>query len=122
MDLGVAGQFIAEATGEFALVVRTDGGVEVRVESDFTVSGNRGTVTYSPDTITDSTVFNWLVGKRIIAAVVDDAGALTMTLADGTKISVPPDEEFEAWTLAGPGARKIVSMPGGELTVFSGDK
>jgi hypothetical protein len=48
--------------------------------------------------------------------------APVLAFAGGTLISVPPGPDYEAWTIAGPGGidgLKIVSMPGGELALWS---
>lgn len=44
-----------------------------------------------------------------------------MSLADGSRFSVSASDDYEAWELAGPSGLRMVSTPGGELTVWQGD-
>jgi len=49
-------------------------------------------------------------------------GRLELTFRDASRISVPVGNEFEAWGLTGPGGidgLKIVSLPGGELAIWT---
>ena len=62
----------------------------------------------------------------VLHVVVDDArahqdGSLHLAFADGAHIEVAPDEGYEAWNVTGPGGARIVSLPGGELAVWSAE-
>jgi Family of unknown function (DUF6188) len=49
-------------------------------------------------------------------------GRLELTFHGASRISVPVGNEFEAWGLTGPGGidgLKIVSLPGGELAIWT---
>ena len=52
---------------------------------------------------------------------VQDDGQLHLAFADGAHIEVAPDEGYEAWNVTGPGGARIVSLPGGELAVWSAE-
>jgi hypothetical protein len=45
-------------------------------------------------------------------------GALEMRFDDESLLSVPADNDYEAWTLSGPGQLLIVSGPGGDVSIF----
>jgi len=53
------------------------------------------------------------------SATVDDADVLNLVFSNGASIRVEPDEAYQAWTVAGPDGLLVVSMPGGELAVWS---
>jgi Family of unknown function (DUF6188) len=42
-----------------------------------------------------------------------------MVFSDGSSISVEPDPRYEAWQLHGPETFLLVSLPGGELAIWS---
>lgn len=56
---------------------------------------------------------------RLIVEVSEEGGALRIVLDDGCEIVIPPNDEYEAWRIEGPGDRGVVCMPGGELAVWS---
>lgn len=45
-------------------------------------------------------------------------GHLELTFSDGSTIDVPSGQDYEAWQLTGPAGLKMVSVPGGELSVW----
>jgi len=44
-----------------------------------------------------------------------------MSFADGSRVRVSASDDYEAWELAGPSGLRMVSTPGGDLTVWQGD-
>lgn len=46
-------------------------------------------------------------------------GHLEMEFSDGTRLDVPADDDYEAWTATADNGVRIVSMPGGELAVWA---
>lgn len=60
-----------------------------------------------------------LARTGLIAAAAFDDGRLALDFADGSVIAVPPGGEYEVWQLTGP-AGLLVSLPGGDLSVWSG--
>ncbi|MCP9488807.1 MAG: YtzH-like family protein [Solirubrobacteraceae bacterium MAG38_C4-C5] len=53
------------------------------------------------------------------AALAFKDGRLELWFADGRWLRVPAVEQFEAWTLVGPDGLRLVSLPGGEVAVWS---
>jgi hypothetical protein len=45
-------------------------------------------------------------------------GRLQVHFEDGSHIEVPASQQFEAWNITGPGGLLIVSIPGGDLTIW----
>lgn len=53
-------------------------------------------------------------------ATMDADAALHLELADGTLLVVPPDENYEAWQVYGPGTFLLVCLPGrGQVAVWT---
>ncbi|HSR84732.1 MAG TPA: DUF6188 family protein, partial [Streptosporangiaceae bacterium] len=47
-----------------------------------------------------------------------DDGHLEMTFSDGSAVGVPGTQDYEPWELTGPYGLKVVSIPGGELSIW----
>jgi hypothetical protein len=45
-------------------------------------------------------------------------GHLELAFSDGSTIGVPSAQDYEPWELTGPAGLKMVSVPGGELSVW----
>jgi hypothetical protein len=120
VELGFAGE---KLTGhELGFTVRLDfsGGYEVRVEAVFTVrtaDGDHRVVPGGDDG--GGAVLDALTGRVVTVATADDAGGLRIDLDGGARVLAEADAEYEAWTVAGPGGMKVVSLPGGGLSVWS---
>jgi Family of unknown function (DUF6188) len=61
-----------------------------------------------------------LFGAKVISAVAFKTGSLRLVFDNGLHLSCRADPSFEAWQVTGPGGWRFVSMPGGELAVWSG--
>jgi hypothetical protein len=44
-----------------------------------------------------------------------------VSFADVSRIDVSASDDYEAWEFAGPSGLRMVSTPGGHLTVWQGD-
>jgi Family of unknown function (DUF6188) len=58
-----------------------------------------------------------LLNGEVTHVGVSDDGALFLTVG-GTTLRCGADPDFEAWNYTGPGGRRVVSMPGGELAIW----
>ena len=58
-----------------------------------------------------------LLNADVTAVHVSDNGALELTVG-GTAIHCAPVAHFEAWNVAGPGGRLVVSLPSGGLAIW----
>lgn len=63
-------------------------------------------------------------GLSVLHAALEGAsalkdGRLELRFADGRWLHVPASEAFEAWSLVGPDGLRLISLPGGELAVWS---
>ena len=61
-----------------------------------------------------------LFGAKVLSAVAFKSGSMRLVLDNGWHLNSRADPSFEAWEVLGPGGWRIVSMPGGELAVWSG--
>ncbi|MEU5161253.1 DUF6188 family protein [Streptomyces sp. NPDC020875] len=63
-----------------------------------------------------------LFGATILSAVAFKSGGLRMVFDSGAHLSSSADASFEAWQITGPGGWRFVSLPGGDLGVWSGSR
>jgi hypothetical protein len=91
----------------------------LRIERDFELADAAATtrVCFAPFDGDPPTGLDKLAG--IVNATVQDSfagrdGSLRVGLSNGLVLRVAPDQEYESWTLAGPGG-VLVSLPGGGL-------
>ncbi|WP_329028310.1 DUF6188 family protein [Streptomyces sp. NBC_00690] len=122
MNLNLRGQAVTRVCFDAALTVLTSGDCELRVETEAALQVSSGDhVSFdpeSPDVASPHLVR--LVRDVIAEAKVGRAGDLVIEFESGTKLTVLPDEEYEAWGTVGPGKR-VTCMPGGEIAVWSGE-
>ncbi|WP_032918162.1 DUF6188 family protein [Streptomyces rimosus] len=61
-----------------------------------------------------------LFGAEVVSAVAFKTGSLRLVFDNGLHLDCQADSSFEAWQLTGPEGRRFVSLPGGELAVWTG--
>jgi hypothetical protein len=98
--------------------------IEISIGEPFTLvtpDGRRRTLDPSGDAIDLAPILQ-IVRQVIREGTAFNDGRLELDFSDGSYIKVPAGEDFEAWTLAGPGGAdglKVVSIPGGDLAIWS---
>ncbi|MFQ6397546.1 DUF6188 family protein [Nocardia sp. KC 131] len=123
MELPITGQRVSVAASEYMVEVTTADGFELQIEGDMEIESNRGdrwAVVLADGGGSQSDLEPVLRGA-ITSAVVNSSGTLTIDLDSGNRLVVPPDEEYEAWTLVGPNGYRVVCMPNGELAIWTAD-
>lgn len=123
MELPITGQRVSVVASEYMVEVSTGGGFELQIEGDMEIESGRGdrwSVVLADGGGSQSDLEPVLRGA-ITSAVVNSSGTLTIDLDSGNRLVVPPDEEYEAWTLVGPNGYRVVCMPNGELAIWTAD-
>jgi hypothetical protein len=121
VDLGLAGQKLIGNDAGYTVRLEFSGGYEVRVETAFTLRTPDGDhqVVPAEDVQAAAAMLGVLTGRAVTVSTADDAGGLRIDLDGGVRVLVEADPAYEAWTVAGPGGMKVVSLPGGGLSVWS---
>jgi hypothetical protein len=119
MDLGFAGQPVAGTDFGYTVAVEFGGGYEVRVEVPFNLRVGGHDRMIEPGRDADAPPVAQLAGQVVSLARADDSGGLRIEFVGGARLLAMPDNNFEAWTVAGPGGFKVVCGPGGELSLRS---
>lgn len=120
MDLTLQTHRVDRVSFDYALVLHTDQGAELRVETPGTVTESDGTRTaFDPEAPGDSArVLLRLLHATVSRAERTAGGTLLVTLDNGLGLDVPPHDDYEAWELSFTDGRKVVCMPGGELATW----
>ncbi|WP_144118398.1 DUF6188 family protein [Catellatospora sichuanensis] len=108
---------------DYAFGLRLDDVGEVRIAGKATLgwvdAGVRPeTITLDPerqDVAAGLAVFN----ADVLSSVAFKSGSLRIEFSSGHVLKARPDPQYEAWTTSGPGGMLVVSLPGGELAVWS---
>jgi uncharacterized protein DUF6188 len=119
MDLGFAGQAVVGTDFGYTVALEFGGGYEMRVEVPFTLRIDGLDRIIEPGRDADAPAVAQLSGQVVSLARADDSGGLRIEFVGGARLLATPDNNFEAWTVAGPGGLKVVCGPGGELSVWS---
>lgn len=108
----------------FSLVVADEpaGSFEVRIEQPFVVASHNDELVLDPE----GEPVAMAPALRVLRQDVEQAiafkdGRLEMTFGDGAVLRVPVSEDHEAWNIVGPAGLRIVSLPGGDLAIWSPD-
>lgn len=106
----------------FTLVVDGErGAFEIAIEQPFELErpGDASTELRWPDDPSALAPALALLHGGVEAAVAFKDGRLELRFAGGARLRVAAGEDFEPWTLVGPDGLRLVSVPGGELAVWS---
>lgn len=120
MDLGLQGLTLLSEHVEYSAVLNFTEEYVARIESPFTVHLAKGNFELSPESDPPESFepVRELLGQTVSESIVADSGTLKLTFANGASVQVEPDDDYEAWTVAGPRGMLIVCMPGGELAIW----
>lgn len=121
MEYSLQGQEISRICLDYAVVLETVDGTELRIEAPFKLfSAER----MPPDEVrpdllqeTGSVVVR-LLNAQIIETSIRESGALSLRFASGHHLQCLPDGRFEAWTLVAATGERAVCMPGGGVAYW----
>jgi len=108
---------IVQCRVDHAFTICTDGGMMLRIESDFIFKSAAGNIHQLDPNGKPALLGPALSITRssIVAGLADNRGALHVDFADGSAMDVPADKNYEAWTINGPQGLLLVSCPGGSI-------
>jgi Family of unknown function (DUF6188) len=124
--LPLDGSAVVQCRVDFAFTVLAEGPegtFELRVEQPFEwFAGTDGGAALSIDVAGDPTAAGpalACLNKGIRGGTAFKDGRLELRFEDGLELRVQAGEDYEPWTLTGPGGLRVVSAPGGELSIWS---
>ncbi|MEC3979563.1 DUF6188 family protein [Amycolatopsis sp. H20-H5] len=113
-ELPYQGMSVTQLKIDHSLTLLLDGGAQIVIEGVAFLDGVR----LDPDR-QDVVPALALFEARVRSAVAAGTGELRVEFEDSRRLTVAPDPRYEAWNVAGPGALRVVCVPGGDLTVWS---
>jgi hypothetical protein len=123
--LPLAGQAVTQCRFDYAFTIiagKTESSFEIRIEEPFEFSsrGEGRAITVDPEAepLTMGPALG-VLHQTIDRAVAYKDGRLAVKFAEGDELWVPSGQSFEPWTLVGPAGLRIVSLPDGELAIWS---
>jgi hypothetical protein len=105
---------------DYAVSFGTQNQITVRIEQPFVYTGTDGVehlIVPEADPVQIAPVLA-ITRLSVRAGFAYDDGRLEVTFSDGSTIGVPSTQDYEPWELTGPAGLKVVSVPGGELSVW----
>jgi Family of unknown function (DUF6188) len=117
---------VTQCCVDYGVTLRFDhpaGPFELRIEQSLDFVAADGT-TYAVDPEDDPTGVGPLLActrSTVTRATAFRDGRFAIEFADDSRLSVSASDDYEAWELAGPSGLRMVSTPGGDLTVWQGD-
>ncbi|MFF2382626.1 DUF6188 family protein [Streptomyces sp. NPDC058108] len=123
MNLNLQGQAVTRVCFDVAFTVLTSGDCELRVETEAVLRVPAGDdVPFDPESPDVAVPHLARLARDVInEAEVGRAGDLIIEFESGMRLTVRPDEDYEAWGLVGPNGKRVTCMPGGEIAVWSGE-
>lgn len=118
--LPVAGQSVAQLCVDYAVTLRLANDVSVRIEQPFVIAnlnGEERLIVPDGDPGRLAPVLT-LARSTVTEGLAFDDGHLELAFHGGARVSVPSTEDYEPWEVVGPEGMRIVSVPGGELSVW----
>ena len=121
MRLAVTGGVLTTAESDYAIILKISNGWEIRIEGTFSLCPPVGEslVDLDPENPKSVLPLRGLIGHTVTEATSsEDVGRLILHFDEGTELTLEPDQEYEAWTAAGPAGEKLVCLPGGGLAIW----
>jgi hypothetical protein len=120
MDLGLRGKSLQSVLVEHTVRMQLSDVYFIVIESPFRLDVHGDSFSLSPEEERDDALqpLRQLVGHTIEEVTADALGALHVIFEGDGRLTVEPDEAYEAWSVSGPGGALVVSTPGGELAVW----
>jgi hypothetical protein len=121
MEFALEGQEVGRVCLDYAVVLETVDGTELRLESRFQISSLDDSAEVDPQRL-DMTggAAVALLHQQVALASIGESGVLSLQFADGHRLQCEPDEMFEAWTLTTAGGERMVCLPGGGVAHWPG--
>ncbi|WP_121257000.1 DUF6188 family protein [Nocardioides ferulae] len=117
----LVGQTLARVELSYYLDLITEEGAVLRMEDEYALSvGDQRWSTANGDQEQIAAQLQTLIGLPITEFEPTPDGGLVCVVRDA-RVTAAPSAAFESWSLVGPSKERIVSGPGGELTVWSID-
>lgn len=121
MEIDIGTRQINEIDTRHAVTLVLSGGATVRIECPFRLAApaDAAAAIDPEDFPAERGLVSTLLGREIEAATAEEeTGLLSITIRGGLAITVPPDPDFEAWSIVWSDGSMLVALPGGGLSAW----
>ncbi|GAA3570359.1 hypothetical protein GCM10022197_28460 [Microlunatus spumicola] len=118
--LPIEGQLVTQLRFDYGLTFLFEEGLDVRVEQAFVLhrAGDEDLL-MDPEGDHELLAPVLRLGRAtVMGGLAFDDGRLELTFAEGSRLSVPSSDQYEAWQLNGPGGVLVVSVGAGALVTW----
>ncbi|WP_405489074.1 DUF6188 family protein [Nocardia sp. NBC_00511] len=123
MLLKIIGQKVSEVIVGFTVTIRMgqSSEFELQIEGEIDLRLPTGDIHHvTAEKYADiQPELNAIVGSAVLAADADEVHGLVIDFESGNRITIPVDQDYEAWNVTGPDGYRVISLPGGELAFWS---
>lgn len=120
--LNLRGMKVTKISVDSRLMLALDADWEIALETPVNLSHGtvhaNASVLLNPES-QDVAAALALFGAKVLSAVAFKSGTLRVTFDTGHHLNCSSDPSFEAWQVTGPAGWHFVSLPGGELAVWT---
>ena len=114
------GEEITRVSFDYAVSLLFLNGIELRIEAPFSIYDADAVVTVDPEGEPLLAGVALRLSRRVVQdAAVTVTGVLEIAVSGDLVVRVPPSKKYESWDMSGPHGVMVVSIPGGELAVWS---
>jgi hypothetical protein len=120
-EVPIAGWDVSLTTKDYSVsyvFTHIDSAVELSIESEYILTDINGNVRIL-GTIPDTSLKKVDPGLVVERMTVFDMGNIEVNLSDGSVLQVASNENYEAWQIVESNGMKIVSLPGGKLSIWN---
>lgn len=121
-QLPLEGTCLSQVIVDFAITLRflaSQFHSSIRIGQPLTVSAASGSSLLSSNPSSDLRPLLSLINSNVESCLAFDSGELQLSFSGGARLSVTPHPQYEAWEFESSMGERIVSVPGGALTVWS---
>lgn len=97
---------------DFRLGLLIDGGYDLVIETPFFYFG-AGDAERRIDPATPEVALALPLLRKVLASAVIKTGTLQLVMTTGETVLVPPDPNYEAWSISAKDGERIIALPGG---------
>lgn len=116
------GGVVVQLRFDYAVTIVTDADLQIRIQGPFHFIGGHGaTLLIDPEDVRGKGYADLLL--ELFDRAIDDIthtsdGTLTISFGDGHRIVAGPGQDYESWTISGPGTALVVCTVGGGVAVW----
>lgn len=117
----LTGEEVSRISFDFSVFIEFTSGASVRLETKLLVKEKDldRSVTLHPEALDANAILVLnLLRERVSSSSIEKDGALTIEFSNGTRLTSPPDTDYESWTITLPSGQSAICMPGGEVALW----